>query len=69
MIRQKTAEFVDELNYAFGGCMITSSSGKYRSAFGLTLPDKINILFSDTPFDWEKDRNDLFGVSSLMFCC
>jgi hypothetical protein len=48
-------EFGDELSYAFGGCTITSSSGKYRSASGLILPDRINILFSDTPFDWDKD--------------
>ena len=49
-------EFGDELTYAFGGCTITASSGKYRSASGLILPDKINILFSDTPFEWEQDR-------------
>ena len=22
----------------------------------MILPDKINILFTDTPFEWEKDR-------------
>ncbi|MGA9997548.1 MAG: hypothetical protein WBP93_19185 [Pyrinomonadaceae bacterium] len=49
-------EFSDELSYAFGGCTITSSSGKYRSAAGVILPDKINILFTDTPFKWKKDR-------------
>ena len=49
-------EFSDELSYAFGGCTITSSSGKYRSASGIILPDKINILLTDTPFEWEKDR-------------
>jgi hypothetical protein len=49
-------EFGDELSYAFGGCTITPSSGKFHSAFGLILPDKINILFTDTPFEWKKDR-------------
>ena len=49
-------EFSDELSYAFGGCTITSSSGKFRSASGVILPDKINILFTDTPFEWGKDR-------------
>jgi len=49
-------EFSDELSYAFGGCSITSSSGKYRSTSGVILPDKIHILFTDTPFEWEKDR-------------
>ena len=52
-------EFSDELSYAFGGCTITSSSGKFRSASGLILPDKINILFTDTPFEWEKDQSVL----------
>ena len=49
-------EFGDELTYAFGGCTITASSGKYRSAAGLILPDKVNIRFSDTPFDWARDH-------------
>ena len=50
-------EFGDELSYAFGGCTITPSSGKFRSASGLILPDKINILFTDTPFEWGRDRD------------
>jgi hypothetical protein len=49
-------EFSDELSYAFGGCTITSSSGKFRSASGIILPDNINILFTDTPFEWKKDH-------------
>ena len=49
-------EFGDELSYAFGGCTITPSSGKYRSASGLIVPDKISILFTDTLFEWEPDR-------------
>jgi hypothetical protein len=52
-------EFGDELSYAFGGCTVTPSSGKYHSASGLILPDKINILFTDTPFEWEEDREAL----------
>jgi hypothetical protein len=49
-------EFGDELSYAFGGCTITPSSGKYHSDAGVILPDKINLLFTDTPFAWEQDR-------------
>jgi hypothetical protein len=49
-------EFADELSYAFGGCTVTPSSGKYHSDAGAILPDKINILFTDTPFEWKKDR-------------
>ncbi|MDQ3667042.1 MAG: hypothetical protein M3410_10820 [Acidobacteriota bacterium] len=50
-------EFGDELSYAFGGCTIASTSGKYRSDSGVILPDRINILFTDAPFEWEKDRD------------
>ena len=48
-------ELGDELSYAFGGCTVIATSGKYPSTSGI-LPDKINILFTDTPFQWEKDR-------------
>ena len=49
-------ELGDELSYAFGGCTVTPTQGKYRSTAGFILPDKINILFTDTPFSWDKDR-------------
>ena len=49
-------ELSDELCYAFGGCSITTTAGKYRSKAGTILPDNISILFSDTPLDWGKDR-------------
>ena len=35
---------------------MTPTQGKYRSTAGFILPDKINILFTDTPFYWAKDR-------------
>ena len=46
----------NELTYAFGGCAFISSRGKYRSSTGLILPDKLHLLFSDTPFLWIRDR-------------
>jgi len=46
----------NELAHAFGGATVVSTLGKYRTTEGVTLPDKINILFSDTPFHWERDR-------------
>ena len=49
-------ELSDELCYAFGGCSISTTAGKYRSIAGTILPDKVNVLFSDTPFYWGKDR-------------
>jgi hypothetical protein len=49
-------ELGNELSYAFGGCTVTPTQGKYRSTAGFILPDKIDILFTDTPFHWDKDR-------------
>jgi len=49
-------EFSDELSYVFGGCTITPSSGKYHSASGVIVPDKISVLFTDAPFKWDVDR-------------
>jgi len=39
-------ELGDELSYAFGGCTVTPTQGKYRSTAGFILPDKINIRIS-----------------------
>ena len=49
-------EFGNELSYAFGGCTAIPTQGKYRSTAGSIFPDKVNILFTDTPFQWDKDR-------------
>jgi hypothetical protein len=49
-------ELGDKLSYSFGGRTVTPVLGKYRSATGRILPDKINILFTDAPFQWKKDR-------------
>jgi hypothetical protein len=49
-------ELGDELSYAFGGCTVSPAEGKYRSVVGWILPDKVNILFTDTPFRWKTDR-------------
>lgn len=46
----------DELSYTFGGCTVSPMQGKYRSVAGTILPDNINVLFTDTPFFWHKDR-------------
>ena len=54
--RDLLAELATELSYAFGGCTEILASGKYRSFDGLIISDKINILFSDAPLLWERDR-------------
>jgi hypothetical protein len=52
-------ELGDELSYPFGGCTVISTQGKYRSTAGFILPDKINILFTDTPF-YRASRSEIF---------
>lgn len=54
--RDLLEELATELSYAFGGCTEVAASGKYRSFDGLIFSDKINILFSDAPLLWERDR-------------
>jgi hypothetical protein len=54
--RDLLGELATELSYAFGGCTKLTALGKYSSFDGLILSDKINILFSDAPLLWERDR-------------
>ena len=49
-------ELGDEPTYTFGGCTVISTQGKYRSDAGIILPDDVNVLLTDTPFDWNRDR-------------
>ena len=46
----------NELTYAYGGCTIVSTNGKYRSSDGSIFPDKVSILVCDTSFLWQRDR-------------
>ena len=54
--RRLLQELATELSYAFGGCTEIAALGKYRSLDGLIFSDQINILFSDIPLLWERDR-------------
>ena len=46
----------DELTYAFGGCTVLPARGKYRSASGSIIHDKVNVLFADAPLHPSEDR-------------
>jgi hypothetical protein len=56
--RNLLEELATEFSYAFGGCTeaSASASGSYRSFDGLIISEKIHILFSDAPLQWERDR-------------
>ena len=49
---QKLLEtFEQEFTYTFGGCTINRGlSGSYRSLIGFVVPDRINLIYTDTPF-------------------
>lgn len=44
----------DEFTSAFGGCMIVRGlDGKYLSKFGQVIDDRITLIYTDTPFDFQ----------------
>ena len=48
--------FEEELTYAFGGAsVIRGVEGRYLSGSGELVPDRINLLYSDTPLALSKD--------------
>ncbi|HXF38558.1 MAG TPA: hypothetical protein VN687_02490 [Blastocatellia bacterium] len=49
-------ELGDELTFAFGGCTTIRAFGKYLADEGLILPDRLNVLFTDTSLRWDADR-------------
>lgn len=45
-----------EFIYTFGGCtVVKNTEGKYLSAEGAPVTDQINIVYADTPFDFEEN--------------
>ena len=52
--------FEQEFLQTFGGCtVIENIKGLYLSSDGKTEADKINLVYADTPFDFEKEFKSL----------
>jgi hypothetical protein len=48
------AELEQEFTYTFGGCTtIRGLEGNYLSRGGLVIRDRINLVYTDTPFTFE----------------
>lgn len=48
--------FAQEFTTAFGGCTIVRGlDGNYLSRFGQIISDRINIIYTDTPFDFQEN--------------
>jgi hypothetical protein len=44
-----------EFTYTFGGCtLVRGLSGSYQSQLGLPIQDRVNLLYTDTPFTFDK---------------
>lgn len=49
-----------EFTYTFGGCtLVRGLSGSYQSVLGLPIQDRINLLYTDTPFTFDEGFNRL----------
>jgi hypothetical protein len=49
--------FSREFTSAFGGCTIVEGlKGSYLSHEGQVISDRINLIYTDTPFDFETNR-------------
>jgi hypothetical protein len=43
-----------EFTYTFGGCtLVRGLSGSYQSQLGFPIEDRINLLYTDTPFQFD----------------
>lgn len=50
--------FDDEFTYAFGGCTIVRGlQGSYLSNFGEKIPDRINLIYTDTPYSFQENAD------------
>jgi hypothetical protein len=46
--------FAEEFSSAFGGCtIIRGLDGNYLSKYGQIISDRINLIYTDTPFDFQ----------------
>lgn len=46
----------EEFTHTFGGCTIVRGlDGNYLSNFGQIIPDRINLIYTDTPFAFQEN--------------
>ena len=49
-------ELAQEFTYTFGGCtIIRGLDGRYLSQAGLQIQDRINLIYTDTPYAFEEN--------------
>lgn len=49
--------FDDEFTYTFGGCTIVRGlDGSYLSKLGEKIQDRINLIYTDTPYSFQENE-------------
>ena len=58
------AALEQEFTYAFGGCTtVRALEGNYLSGLGFPMRDRINVLYTDTPFPLEGNLDHVGGYA------
>ena len=51
---------VEEFTNTFGGCtVIRGLDGHYLSKFGQIIPDRVNLVYTDTSFDFSEHAGEI----------
>jgi hypothetical protein len=52
--QELSERLVQEFTYTFGGCtLVRGIGGNYLSLLGFPIEDRINLLYTDTPFTFD----------------
>jgi hypothetical protein len=58
-----------EFAYSFGGCTLVSGlEGSYLSRIGSVMRDRVNLLYTDTPFTFAANFATLSGIGESNRC-
>ena len=59
--------FETEFAYSFGGCtVLLDLRGSYLSADGSIVKDRVNLLYTDTPFDFGNREKELSSYAEAL---
>ena len=59
--------FEQEFLHTFGGCtVIKNNKGLYLGADGAADFDRVNVIYADTPFDFDKHFDDVSAYADLL---
>jgi hypothetical protein len=59
--------FDREFTYSFGGCTLVSGlTGSYLSKLGSVMRDRVNLLYTDTPFTFAANRDTLSSYADKL---